>query len=135
MKIMISLSISLPTRISSSTIKGFFFIFGVLHPVARILSRLLEEPSLARTFQDVYFILYIFCRYMFRPLLAIFRRNTQPDYFTELLHPQLIRSFVLLGYIYSTCLPNTAVVHFICVCELLKLGQITSLLNVKTLKC
>jgi hypothetical protein len=49
--------------------------FGVLHPVARTLSRLLEEPSLATTLQDIYFI--YFCRYMFRPLLAIFKRNTQ----------------------------------------------------------
>jgi hypothetical protein len=34
--------------------------FGVLHPVARTLSRLLEEPSLATTLQRVYFIFYIF---------------------------------------------------------------------------
>jgi hypothetical protein len=50
------------------------FYFGVLHPVACIISRLLEEPSLATTFQDIYFI---FCRYIFRPLLAILRRNIQ----------------------------------------------------------
>jgi hypothetical protein len=37
--------------------------------------RLLEEPSLATTLQGVY--LYIFCRYMFRPLLAIFKWKTQ----------------------------------------------------------
>jgi hypothetical protein len=36
------------------------FYFGVLHPVARTLSRLLEEPSFAATFQGVYFIFYIF---------------------------------------------------------------------------
>jgi hypothetical protein len=36
------------------------FYFGVLHPVARTLSRLLEEPSLATTIQGVYFIFYIF---------------------------------------------------------------------------
>jgi hypothetical protein len=41
-----------------------------------IISRLLEELSLTTTFlKDVY--LYLFRRYMFRPLLAIFRRNTQ----------------------------------------------------------
>jgi hypothetical protein len=34
--------------------------FGVLHPVARTLSRLLEEPSLATTLQGVYFIFFIF---------------------------------------------------------------------------
>jgi hypothetical protein len=38
----------------------FYFYFGVLHPVARTLSRLLEEPSLATTLQGVYFIFYIF---------------------------------------------------------------------------
>jgi hypothetical protein len=41
------------------------FIFGVLHPVARILSMLLEEPSLATTLQGVYFT--YFCHYMFWP--------------------------------------------------------------------
>jgi hypothetical protein len=35
------------------------FYFWVLHPVARILSRLLEEPSLATTLQYVYFVFYI----------------------------------------------------------------------------
>jgi hypothetical protein len=39
------------------------------------LSMLLEEPSLATTLQGVYFIFYIFCRYTFRPLVAIFRRK------------------------------------------------------------
>jgi hypothetical protein len=44
----------------------------------RVLSRLLEEPSLATTFKGVYFILCLFyCRYMFQPLLAIFSWNTQ----------------------------------------------------------
>jgi hypothetical protein len=57
------------------------------------------------------------------------------NYFRMLLHPQRIRCFVLLGSIYCICLTNTVVVYFICVCELSKLGQITSLLNVKTLKC
>jgi hypothetical protein len=36
------------------------FYFGVPHPVALTLSRLLEEPSLATTLQGVYFIFYIF---------------------------------------------------------------------------
>jgi hypothetical protein len=31
------------------------FYFGVLHPVARALSRLSEEPSFTTTVQDVYF--------------------------------------------------------------------------------
>jgi hypothetical protein len=47
------------------------FYFGVLHPVARTLSRLLEDPSLATTLKGVYFIFYIFCRYMFLLLLCI----------------------------------------------------------------
>jgi hypothetical protein len=51
------------------------FYFGALRPVARALSRPLEELSLATTLQGVY--LYLFRRYMFRPSLAIFRRNTQ----------------------------------------------------------
>jgi hypothetical protein len=50
------------------------FYFGVLHPFARTLSRLLEEPSLATTIQAVY--LYFFLRYMFLPSMAFFR-NTQ----------------------------------------------------------
>jgi hypothetical protein len=37
---------------------SFTLYFGVLHPVARALSRLLEEPSLATTVQDVYLYLY-----------------------------------------------------------------------------
>jgi hypothetical protein len=37
-----------------------YFYFGVLHPVARTLSRLLEEPSLATTLEGVCFIFYIF---------------------------------------------------------------------------
>jgi hypothetical protein len=36
------------------------FHFGVLHPIARTLSRLSEEPPIATTLQGVYFILYIF---------------------------------------------------------------------------
>jgi hypothetical protein len=46
-----------------------------LYPVARTLSSLLEEPFLATTLQGVCF--YLFRRYMFRPSLAIFIRNTQ----------------------------------------------------------
>jgi hypothetical protein len=66
----------------------------VLHPVARTLSRLLEEPSLATTLQGVYFIFYIFRRYMFRLLLAIF--SEMRNYFRKLLHSQRIRCFVYL---------------------------------------
>jgi hypothetical protein len=36
------------------------FYFGVLHPLARILSRLLQEPSLATTLQGVCCIFFIF---------------------------------------------------------------------------
>jgi hypothetical protein len=53
------------------------FYFGVLHPVARTLSRLLEDPSVGTSLQSVSFIFYIFLRYMFLPLLAILRWNTQ----------------------------------------------------------
>jgi hypothetical protein len=37
-----------------------YFYFGVLHPVVRILSRLLEEQSFATIFQGVYFILFLY---------------------------------------------------------------------------
>jgi hypothetical protein len=37
-------------------INRFYLYFGVLHPVARTLSRLLEEPSLTTTRQGIYFI-------------------------------------------------------------------------------
>jgi hypothetical protein len=42
------------------------FYFGVLHPVARTLSRLLEEPSLATTFQCVclYYIFILFISFI-----------------------------------------------------------------------
>jgi hypothetical protein len=40
------------------------FYFGVLHSVARTLSRLLEEPSIATTLQG---ILYIFAATCFGP--------------------------------------------------------------------
>jgi hypothetical protein len=55
------------------------------------------------------------------------------NYFSKLLYPQRIHCFVLLGPIYCIRLVNTDVVYLICVCELSKLGQITSLLNVKIL--
>jgi hypothetical protein len=35
---------------------ALFLYFGVLHPVASTLSKLLEEPSVATAFQGVYFI-------------------------------------------------------------------------------
>jgi hypothetical protein len=44
----------------TATIPQYYFYFGVLHPVARTSSRLLEEPSLATNLQGVYFIFYIF---------------------------------------------------------------------------
>jgi hypothetical protein len=68
---------------------------------------------------------------MFRPLLDILRRNTQ--LFWEATSPitdPLI--FVLLDLTYCIWLSNIAVVYLICFCELSKLGQVTSLLNVKT---
>jgi hypothetical protein len=39
-------------------INPFYLYFGVLHPVARTLSMLLEEPSLATTLHGVYVIFY-----------------------------------------------------------------------------
>jgi hypothetical protein len=49
------------------------FDFGVLHPVARALSRLSgKKPSFATTVQGVYCILYL-DRYMFRPSLTIIK--------------------------------------------------------------
>jgi hypothetical protein len=55
-------------------ILGFCILLRVLYQEEKE-----EEPSLATTLQGVY--LYLFRRYMFPPLLAIFRRNTQ--YFRE----------------------------------------------------
>jgi hypothetical protein len=52
-----------------------FFVFRfciLLH----VLPRLLEVPSLATTFSRCLFIYICYC-YMFRPLLAIFRRNME----------------------------------------------------------
>jgi hypothetical protein len=64
-----------------------FFIFGFCI-LLRVLSRLLEVPSLATSFQIVYF-----CCYMFRPLLAILKWNTQ--LFLEVIHLQQINCFVI----------------------------------------
>jgi hypothetical protein len=55
------------------------------------------------------------------------------SYFRKLLYLHRICCFVLLGPIFI-CLANSAVVHLMCICELSKRGQITSLLNVKNLK-
>jgi hypothetical protein len=46
-------------------ISAFIFIFGVLHPVARTLSRLLEEHPSQQLFKV--FILYIFAATYFCP--------------------------------------------------------------------
>jgi hypothetical protein len=103
-----------------------------------ILPRLLEEPSLATALQGDYFIFYI---YIFLYFAATCFGPCWPssgrihNYFRKLLHPQRIHCFLLLGLTYCICLANTAFVYLICVCELSKLRQITSLLNVKTLKC
>jgi hypothetical protein len=48
------------SQLLSSNIWIFDFYFGVLHPVAHTLARLLEGMSLATTLQGVYFIIYIF---------------------------------------------------------------------------
>jgi hypothetical protein len=51
----------LPTN--TNVLPPFLFFLGgggVLHPVTRTLSRLLEEPSLPTTLQGVHFIFYIF---------------------------------------------------------------------------
>jgi hypothetical protein len=105
-----------------------------MHPVACTLSKLLEEPPLATTLQGVHFISDIFLPLHVSALAGHLQVDTH-NYARKLLHSQRIRCFVLLGLVYCICFVNTAVVYLICVCELSKLGQITSLLNVKTLKC
>jgi hypothetical protein len=47
------------------------FYFGVLHPVARTSSRLLDEPSLATALEGVYFIFYIFAPTCFCPTASV----------------------------------------------------------------
>jgi hypothetical protein len=90
------------------------------------LSRLLEETSLATTLQDVYLIFYIFS-----PLHVSALVDHLGSY--SLTTDQL---FCVIGFAY--CLANTGVVFsnmcFLCVCKLSKLGQITSLLNIKNFK-
>jgi hypothetical protein len=90
-----------------------------------MLLGLLEELSLATTFQGVYFI--FFAAIFFGPCWP--SSSGIHNYFRKLLHSQRIRCFVLLGPIYCMCLANTAVVYLIFVCELSKLGQISSLLT------
>jgi hypothetical protein len=51
----------------SAPVLSLYFYCGVLHPVARILSKLLEEQFLATTFQGVYFTFYIFAATWFGP--------------------------------------------------------------------
>jgi hypothetical protein len=92
---------------------------------------LLEEPSLAQLFKV--FIYIYFAATCFGPRWP--SSGGIYNYFRKLLHPQRIRCFVLLGLTYCVCLANTAFVFLICVCEFSKLGQITSLLNVRTLEC
>jgi hypothetical protein len=82
---------------SHTVVYSYDFYFGVLHPVARILSRLLEEPQ--QLFQVFIIYLIYFCRYMFRPLLAIFRWNTQLFYVFRLKTDRLCGLVVrVLGY-------------------------------------
>jgi hypothetical protein len=96
------------------------------------ISRFLDEPSLATALQGVYFIFYIFAATWFGPCWPSY--GEIHNYFRKLLHSQRIRCFVLLNLTYCICLANIVFVFLICVCELSKLGQITSLLIVKTLK-
>jgi hypothetical protein len=70
-----------------------YLYFGVLHPVARTLSRLLEEPSLATTLQSVYFI--FFPATCFGPCWP--SSGWIHNYFRKLLHPQHSCCFVLQG--------------------------------------
>jgi hypothetical protein len=97
------------------------------------LSRLLDKPSFAAILQGVYFIFYTFLPLHLSALVV----HLQAEYIIILgsYLTQRIRCFVLLGLIYCICLANTVVIFLICVCEGSKLGQITSLLNLKTLKC
>jgi hypothetical protein len=94
-----------------------FISHGYCHLKSNIYRglRLLEELSFATTLQGV---LFIFCRYMFRPLLAIFRRNTQ--WFQEATSTTMDPLFFLWGPIYSIFV----VVYLIRVCELFKFSQI-----------
>jgi hypothetical protein len=82
-------------KLYSGLIGEFLFI-----PVACIISRLLEEPSFATTFQGVYFIFYFlyFAAACFGPCRP--SSGGIHNYFMKLLHPQWIRCFVLLGFIY-----------------------------------
>jgi hypothetical protein len=67
--------------------------FGVLHPVAHTLSRLLEEPSLATILQGVYFIFYVFAATCFGPRWP--SSGGIQNYFREVASLQRIRCFVL----------------------------------------
>jgi hypothetical protein len=99
------------------------FYFGVLHLVVRIVSRLIEETTFATIFQGVVilFYIYIICRYMLRPLLAIFRRKCSRKL------PQLQRiHWFLLGPIYCICCRSL----FKMLCRLFECSQIISILNI-----
>jgi hypothetical protein len=83
------------------------FLDRVLHPAARILSRSLEEPSIATTLQGVYFILYIIS-----PLhVSALAGHLQAEY------PTILGSYLTTDPLFcvmglSYCLANTAVVFF-----------------------
>jgi hypothetical protein len=95
--------------------------------------RLLEEPPLATILQGVYFVFYIFL-----PLYVSAHAGHLQVEYTIMLGSYFTHngSVVLCYRSRLLCmLANTAVFFLICVCELSKLGQITSLLNVKTINC
>jgi hypothetical protein len=97
---------------------------------AKVIWRTVPRNNSSRC---LFHILYIFAATRFGPCWP--SSGAIHNYSRKVPHSQRIRCFVLLGLAYCTCLANTAVVFLICVCELSKRGQITSLLNVKTLKC
>jgi hypothetical protein len=92
--------------------------------------RLIEVPPLATTLKGVYFI------YILLPLhvsVPVGHLQADTQLFQEDTLPTTDPCFVLLGPIFI-CLENSVVVCLMCVFELSKRGQITSLLNVRIFK-
>jgi hypothetical protein len=114
-----------------NSMRNFLFLFFIFWGSASCWSYFIKVISrTAPCNNSLFYILYIFATTCFGPCWPSSGRIHK--YFTEVLHSQWIRCFVLLGPTYCICLANTGVVFLICVCELSKLGQITSLLNVKS---
>jgi hypothetical protein len=99
--------------------------------VDKLLIKVIRKAVPRNNFKRCLFYLYFVAATCFRPCWP--SSGGIDNYFRKLLHLQRIRSFELLGPIFM-CLANSAVVCLMCVYELSKRGQITSLLNVKNLK-